>query len=133
MKIIQLSKSARGAPYILLRNPLENEIRQPPPFVVDYRGLESVTKGDGSALPSIPSIPDYCDLASGYWQIPRPSPQKCLLYSRLLRLPFELETAPNTFQRIVNMWAQLHQDALRCCELLFARAAKVSLPKDSMS
>jgi len=43
MKIIQPSKSEWGAPCIRVRKPLENGIQQPPRFVVDYRGLNSVT------------------------------------------------------------------------------------------
>lgn len=46
MKIIQPSKSEWGAPCILVRKPL------------DYRGLNSVTKGHGYPIPSIASILD---------------------------------------------------------------------------
>ena len=75
MKIIQPSKSEWGAPCILVRKPLENGFPQPPRFVVDYRGLTSVTRSDGYAIPSIASVLDsislgkvfgHCDLASGY-------------------------------------------------------------------
>jgi len=98
--------------------PLENGIQQPPRFVVDHRGLNSVTKGDGYPIPSIGSIRDlismgkvfgHCDLASRYWQIPLRSQDRrksafCThvgLYE-FLRLPFGLKTAPTTFQRILN-------------------------------
>ena len=94
---------------------LENGIQQPPRFVVDYRGLNSVTKGDGYPIPSIASILDsismgkvgigHCDLASGYWQIPLRSKDRhqsafCthVGLNEFLRLPFGLKTAPNTFQ-----------------------------------
>ena len=58
MKIIQPSKSEWGAPCILVRKPLENGIHQPPRFIVDNTGLNSVTKGDGYPIPSIASILD---------------------------------------------------------------------------
>ena len=117
MKIIQPSKSEWGALCILVRKPLENGLPQPPRFVVDYRGLNSVTRGHGYSIPSIASVLDsislgkvfaHCDLANGYWQIPL-SPQNrhksafCThvgLYE-FLRLPFGLKTTPNTFQRIL--------------------------------
>lgn len=92
MNIIQASKSEWEAPCILVRKPLENGLPQSPRFVVYYRGLNSVTRGDGYPIPSIASVLDsislgnvfgHCDLASGYWQIPL-SPQdrhkKCILY-----------------------------------------------------
>ena len=79
MKIIELSKSQWGAPCILVWKPLEDGREQPPRFVVDYRGLNAVTKSDGYPIPSIASLLDSvsqgkvfrrCYLASGYWQIP---------------------------------------------------------------
>ena len=83
MNIIQPSKFEWGALCILVRKPLENGLPQPPRFVVDYRGLNSLTRGDGYPIPSIASVLDsisvgkvfgHCDLASGYRQIPL-SPQ----------------------------------------------------------
>ena len=58
MKIILPSKSEWVASYILVRKPLENGFQQPSRFVVDYRGLNSVTQGDGYTIPSIASILD---------------------------------------------------------------------------
>lgn len=107
-----------------------------PRFVVDYRGLNSVTCGDGYPIPSLASVLDsislgkvfaYCDFASGYWQIPL-SPQdrhKSAFCTRVgpyefLRLPFGLKTAPKTFQRILNtvfadylhQWLKVYVDGI---------------------
>ena len=79
LQIVQPSHSAWGAPCILVRKPLEKGKPQPPRFVVDYRGLNAVTSGDGYPIPSVANILDAIsggklfaklDLASGYWQIP---------------------------------------------------------------
>ena len=61
-KISQPSKSEWGAPCILVHKPLENGLPQPPRFVVDYRGLNSVTRGDGYPIPSIASVLDSISL-----------------------------------------------------------------------
>lgn len=118
LKIIEPSNSEWGAPCILVRKPPENGVEQPPRFVVDYRGLNSVTRSDGYPIPSVANVLDSvsqgkvfgrCDLASGYWQIPlrkqdQPKSAFCThvgLY-HFLRLPFGMKTAPSTFQRILN-------------------------------
>ena len=118
LRIIQPSHSAWGAPCILVRKPLENGKPQPPRFVVDYRGLNAVTKGDGYPIPNVSNILDALsggklfarlDLASGYWQIPiNPDHQHKTAFATHLGLyeffgmPFGLKTAPQTFQRILN-------------------------------
>ena len=75
LDIIRPSHSAWGAPCILVRKPLEKGRPQPPRFVVDYRGLNAVTSGDGYPIPSVANILDAIsggkyfaklDLASGY-------------------------------------------------------------------
>ena len=62
MKIIQPSKFEWGAPCILVHKPLENGLPQPPRFVVDYRGLNSVTRGVDYTIPSIASVLDSISL-----------------------------------------------------------------------
>ena len=78
MHIIQPSHSEWGAPCTLVRKPSEKGVPQPPHFVVDYRGLNKVTVGDGYPIPSVSNILDALsgdklfgklDLASGYWQV----------------------------------------------------------------
>ena len=94
MKIIQPSKSEWGAPCILVRKPLENGVQQPPRFVVDYRGPNSVTQGDGYPIPSIASILGSfsqakvlgtvtlpVDMILANSPTPARSSEKCLLYS----------------------------------------------------
>ena len=78
LHIIRPSFSSWGAPCILVRKPLEKGLPQPPRFVVDYRGLNTVTAGDGYPIPSVSNVLDALsggkkfaklDLASGYWQV----------------------------------------------------------------
>ena len=78
LHIIRPSFSSWGAPCVLVRKPLEKGLPQPPRFVVDYRGLNTVTAGDGYPIPSVSNVLDApsggnkfakLDLASGYWQV----------------------------------------------------------------
>ena len=118
LHIVRPSNSPWGAPVILVRKPPEKGKPQPPRFVVDYRGLNAVTKGDGYPIPSVSNILDaICggkmfaklDLASGYWQVPlNARDQYKTAFATHLglfafdRMPFGLKTAPQTFQRILN-------------------------------
>ena len=47
-----------GSSCILVRKPLEKGLPQPPRFVVDYCGLNTVTSGDGYTIPSVHNILD---------------------------------------------------------------------------
>ena len=76
--LIQPSKSAWGAPCILVRKPPEKGKPVPPRFVVDYRSLNEITVSDGYPIPTVQNILDFLcpgkyfaklDLASGYWQV----------------------------------------------------------------
>ena len=78
LHIIRPSFSSWGAPCILVQKPLEKGLPNPPRFVVDYRGLNTVTAGDGYPIPSVSNVLDALsggkkftksDLASGYWQV----------------------------------------------------------------
>ena len=62
----------------MVRKPLGKGLPQPPRFVVDYKGLNTVTAGDGYPIPSGSNVLDALsggkkfvklDLASGYWQV----------------------------------------------------------------
>ena len=79
LKIVAPSKSEWGAQCTLIRKTEEKGAAQNPHFAVDYRGLNSVTKGDGYPIPSFANILDALgegkvhgklDLASSYWQTP---------------------------------------------------------------
>ena len=118
LHIIRPSFSSWGAPCILVRKPLEKGLPQPPRFVVDYRGLNTVTAGDGYPIPSVSNVLDALsggkkfaklDLASGYWQVlVNPDHMHKTAFAthlglyEFLRMPYGLKTAPQTFQRILN-------------------------------
>ena len=118
LNIIRPSHSAWGAPCIVVRKPLEKGLPQPPKFVVDYCGLNTVTSVDGYPIPSVHNILDAISagkmfaklgLASGYWQVlvnPKHS-AKTVVATHLelfefLHMPFALETAPQTFQQVLS-------------------------------
>ena len=58
LHIIRPSFSSWGAPCILVQKALEKGLPQPPRFVVDYRGLNTVTAGDGYPIPSVSNVLD---------------------------------------------------------------------------
>ena len=91
---------------------------QPPRFLVDYGGLNTVTAGDGYPISSVSNVLDALsggkkfaklDLASGYWQVlvnPEYAHKTAFathsgLYE-FLRMPCGLQTARQTFQHILN-------------------------------
>ena len=118
LHIIRPSFSTWGAPCILVRKPLEKGLPQPPRFVVDYRGLSTVTSGDGYPIPSVSNVLDALsggktfaklDLASSYWQVlVNPDHVHKTAFATHLglyeftHLLYRLKTAPQTFQRTVN-------------------------------
>ena len=114
LHIIWPSFSTWGAPCILVHKPLEKGLPQPPRFVVDYRGLNTVTSGDGYPIPSVSNVLDALsggknfaklDLASGYWQVlVNPDHVHKTAFATHLGLYeftcmlYGLKTAPQTFQ-----------------------------------
>ena len=118
LHIIQPSISTWGAPCILVCKPLEKGLPQPPRFVVDYRGLNTVTSGDGYPIPSVSNVLDALsggktfaklDLTSGDWQVlvnpdhvHKTAFATHLGWYEFTRMPYGLKMAPQTFQRILN-------------------------------
>ena len=86
--------------------------------MVDYRGLNAVTSGDGYPIPSVSNVSDALgggkmfaklDLASRYWQVlvnpahvHKTSFATHLGLYEFLRMLYGLKTAPRTFQCILN-------------------------------
>ena len=118
LHIIRPSFSTWGAPCILVHKPLEKGLPQPSRFMVDYRGLNTVTSGHGYPIPSVSNVLDALsggkpfvklDLASGYWQVlVNPDHVHKTAFATHLGLYeftcmlYGLKTAPQTFQRILN-------------------------------
>ena len=114
LHIIRPCFSTWGAPCILVRKPLEKGLLQPPRFVVDNRGLNTVTSGDGYPIRSVSNVLDALsgsktfaklDLTSSYWQVlVNPDHVHKTAFATYLGLyefthvPYGLKTAPQTFQ-----------------------------------
>ncbi|KZS20305.1 Uncharacterized protein APZ42_013048, partial [Daphnia magna] len=112
--IIKESHSPWSSPVVLIKKAKTGDYR----VCVDFRRLNAVTKCDVYPLPRIDDVLDRLaganffsclDLASGYWQVPvAPEDQEKTafitpdgLYS-FVRLPFGLNCAPATFQRLMD-------------------------------
>ena len=112
--IIQPSSSPWSSPIVLVRKK-DGQLR----FCVDYRKLNQITRGDCHPLPRIDDTLDALknaklfttlDCRNGYWQIPvaLEDRQKTAFVTQgglyeFLRMPFGLSTAPQTFQRAIEI------------------------------
>ncbi len=87
--------------------------------VIDFRKLNAVTEGETFPLPVLSDLLmnlgegnkffSPLDLLSGYWQVPMdPESRKYTAFSttgvhfQWVRMPFDLRTAPITFQRMIT-------------------------------
>ena len=119
--IIQPANSGWAAPIVIVRKK-DGTIR----LCVDYRRLNSVTRVDAYPMPRIDDLIDRLgqaayistlDLTKGYWQVPvsaKDRPKTAFttpfgLY-QFTRMPFGLQGAPATFQRMMDRLVDGLQD-----------------------
>lgn len=116
--IIEPSTSSYGSPLWCVPKKPDSQGRPKWRFVVDFRGVNSVTLPDGYPLPDITEIFDQVggakyytvlDLASGFHQIkmdPKDAHKTAFStpfgHYQFVRMPFGLRDAPGTFQRLMD-------------------------------
>ena len=115
--IIEPSTSDWAAPIVLVQK-RDKSLR----LCVDYRRLNTRSKSDAYPMPRVDDLIDRVgnatyittlDLTKGYWQVPvavvdRPKTPFTTPYGlyQFTRMPFGLQGAPATFQRMVNRLLQ---------------------------
>ena len=112
--IIEPSNSPWLSPVVLVRKKT-GDVR----FCVDFRKINALTAADSHPLPPIQNMLDdlhaskvfsSLDARSAYWSIPvEPSDRPKTAFSdggrlfQFVRMPYGLKTAPQTFQRTINL------------------------------
>jgi len=112
-RVIEPSTSDWAAPIVLVKKK-DGSLR----LCVDYRRLNSVSKADAYPMPRIDELIDQLgkaqylstlDLTKGYWQVPvsADAQQKTAFTTpfglfEFKRMPFGLQGAPVTFQRMMD-------------------------------
>ena len=108
--IIEPSASKWASPIVLVKKK-DGTLR----FCVDYRWLNSVSQADAYPMPRVDELIDRLggarfittlDLTCGYWQVPVSPPKTAFttpfsLYQFNV-MPFGLQGAPTTFQRMMD-------------------------------
>uniref|UniRef100_A0A8C3FN44 ribonuclease H n=1 Tax=Chrysemys picta bellii TaxID=8478 RepID=A0A8C3FN44_CHRPI len=124
MGIIHPSNSAWASPVVLVPKP-NGEIC----FCVDYRKLNAVTRPDNYPMPRTDKLLEKLghaqfistlNLTKGYWQVPlnKPAKKRSAFVTqagvyKFNVLPFGLQNAPATFQKLVNgLLAELEKSAV---------------------
>ena len=111
--IIEKSLSDRSSPIVLVKKK-DRTLR----FCIDFRRLNSISKTDAYPMPRVDDLLDQLgqarfistlDLTKGYWQVPVEKTAQAKTAFRtpfglyqFRRMPFGLQGAPSTFQRMMD-------------------------------
>ena len=111
--IIEKSTSDWSSPIVLAKKK-DGTLR----FCIDFRRLNSVSKADAYPMPRVDDLLDQVgqarfistlDLTKGYWQVPMEKSARSKTAFRtpfglyqFRRMPFGLQGAPSTFQRMMD-------------------------------
>jgi hypothetical protein len=112
-----------GSPLLVVPKKLDASGKRKWRICIDFRKLNEITVGDSYPLPNIQDILDKLgkaryftalDCASGYLQVPIAQEDRCKIafstpddHFEYKRMPFELKSAPSTFQRMNSILSEI--------------------------